>query len=311
MTLGEYPEKVPPQVPDPDRAVPLEGRRGPVRERGAAGRPGRARGPNLAGGSIFDDFNGDGLPDLFTTSLDADRGASLFVNRGDGTFEDRSAVGRARRPGLRAERRPRRLRQRRRPRRAAAARRLGEAAAALAPAEQGGRSLRGCDGRQRAGRADRDRVGRLGRLRQRRLASTCSSAASTSRPAGDAPRRRRRDPPQPLPALSQPGRRHVRRRRRRGRRRSTSGAPRGRPGATTTTTAGSTSSSRTWARPCRLYHNEGDGTFRDVAPELGVTGADLSFACWFWDYDNDGRLDLFVNDYRRPVAEVAGRAPWA
>ena len=50
------------------------------------------RGPNLAGGSIFDDFNGDGLPDLFTTSLDADLGASLFVNRGDGTFEDRSAA---------------------------------------------------------------------------------------------------------------------------------------------------------------------------------------------------------------------------
>ena len=48
------------------------------------------RGPNLAGGSIFDDFTGDGLPDLFTTSLDADLGASLFVNRGDGTFEDRS-----------------------------------------------------------------------------------------------------------------------------------------------------------------------------------------------------------------------------
>ena len=39
MTLGEYPEKVPPQVPDPARAVPLEARRGPVRERRPAGRP--------------------------------------------------------------------------------------------------------------------------------------------------------------------------------------------------------------------------------------------------------------------------------
>ena len=44
----------------------------------------------MAGGCIFDDFNGDGRPDLFTTSFDVDRGASLFVNRGDGTFEDRS-----------------------------------------------------------------------------------------------------------------------------------------------------------------------------------------------------------------------------
>ena len=51
-----------------------------------------ARGPDLAGGSIFDDFTGDGRPDLFTTSLDVDHGASLYVNRGDGTFEDRSAA---------------------------------------------------------------------------------------------------------------------------------------------------------------------------------------------------------------------------
>ena len=57
-------------------------------------------------------------------------------------------------------------------------------------------------------------------------------------------------------------------------------------------------------QPCRLYHNEGDGKFRDVAPELGVTGTDISFACWFWDYDNDGLLDLYVNDYRAKVAEV-------
>src|SRR5205823_11676063 len=57
-------------------------------------------------------------------------------------------------------------------------------------------------------------------------------------------------------------------------------------------------------RSCRLFHNEGGGTFRDVAPELGVCGSEFSFACWFWDYDNDGRLDLFVNDYRADVAEV-------
>ena len=49
-----------------------------------------SRGPNQAGGSVFDDFTGDGLPDLFVTSLDVDRGAALYVNRGDGTFEDRS-----------------------------------------------------------------------------------------------------------------------------------------------------------------------------------------------------------------------------
>jgi hypothetical protein len=89
MTLGEYPMKVPPKylisldtfqskidVARFENVAPLVGL--------------TSRGPNLSGGSIFDDFTGDGLPDLFTTSLDADRGASLYVNRGDGTFEDRS-----------------------------------------------------------------------------------------------------------------------------------------------------------------------------------------------------------------------------
>ena len=43
----------------------------------------------MLGGSIFDDFTGDGLPDIFIGSLDADLAASLFVSRGDGSFEDR------------------------------------------------------------------------------------------------------------------------------------------------------------------------------------------------------------------------------
>ena len=57
---------------------------------------------------------------------------------------------------------------------------------------------------------------------------------------------------------------------------------------------------------CRLYHNEGNGTFRDVGKELGVAGPshDHSFACWFWDFDNDGRLDLFVNDYNPTLGDV-------
>ena len=56
--------------------------------------------------------------------------------------------------------------------------------------------------------------------------------------------------------------------------------------------------------PARLYHNEGNGKFRDVARELGVPGGHFSFSCWFWDYDNDGWLDLFVNDY---PGSLAGR----
>ncbi len=47
----------------------------------------------------------------------------------------------------------------------------------------------------------------------------------------------------------------------------------------------------------RLYRNRGDGTFEDVAVELGVTGPRQSFPAWFWDFDNDGNLDLFVSSY--------------
>ena len=56
--------------------------------------------------------------------------------------------------------------------------------------------------------------------------------------------------------------------------------------------------------PPRLYQNMGDGTFQDVAPSLGIIGPPHGFTCMFWDYDNDGRLDLFVADYAGCLAEV-------
>ena len=49
--------------------------------------------------------------------------------------------------------------------------------------------------------------------------------------------------------------------------------------------------------PNRLFRNNGDGTFTDVAAQLGVTEpAERSFATWFFDYDNDGDPRLYRND---------------
>ncbi len=56
------------------------------------------------------------------------------------------------------------------------------------------------------------------------------------------------------------------------------------------------------AGPNKLYHNQGDGTFRDVAPELGVVEPMAAFPCWFWDFDNDGCLDIYASCSSGPVA---------
>ncbi len=59
--------------------------------------------------------------------------------------------------------------------------------------------------------------------------------------------------------------------------------------------------------PNRLYRNNGDGTFTDIAPEAGVAEPiGRSFATWFFDYDNDGREDIFVANYSAPVSDVVG-----
>ncbi len=49
----------------------------------------------------------------------------------------------------------------------------------------------------------------------------------------------------------------------------------------------------------RLYHNERNGTFKEVAEFAGVTGTGRAWGtgCAFVDYDRDGRLDLMVANY--------------
>jgi hypothetical protein len=81
------------------------------------------------------------------------------------------------------------------------------------------------------------------------------------------------------------------------------------------------------SRNC-LYRNQGDGTFKDVAAELGIAdlnqeGTGVSMGAVWGDYDNDGYEDLFVYKWGRPelfhndggrhftrVTEQAGLPAW-
>jgi tetratricopeptide (TPR) repeat protein len=58
----------------------------------------------------------------------------------------------------------------------------------------------------------------------------------------------------------------------------------------------------------RLYRNDGAGRFSDVAGELGVSGPAESFAAWFWDFDNDGSLDLLVTAYDAQLSDIVAAA---
>ena len=59
--------------------------------------------------------------------------------------------------------------------------------------------------------------------------------------------------------------------------------------------------------PCQLFRNEGNGHFREIAEQAGVSGpaGHRWSTCFFWDYDNDGRLDLFVGEQTPLLSDVA------
>ncbi len=46
-----------------------------------------------------------------------------------------------------------------------------------------------------------------------------------------------------------------------------------------------------------LYHNNGNGTFTDITDKAGVGAAGWSTCATWFDYDNDGKLDLFVSSF--------------
>ena len=44
----------------------------------------------------------------------------------------------------------------------------------------------------------------------------------------------------------------------------------------------------------QLYKNNGNGTFTDVSASVGITEGGNAYSCAWFDYDNDGDLDLYV-----------------
>ena len=251
MTLGEYPDKVPPRYLIPVDAVPLEARPGAVRERRDPRRPDRAGarpGRRLHLRRLHRRRPPRPLHDLVrrrprglavrqprrrhgsrtapaTAGLD-DQVYALNVTRADYDNDGRLDVLLLRG----AWEKPARM---------------------SLLAEQGGRGLRGRDGRQRAGRADLHRVGRLGRLRQRRPARPVR-LRRVSAPA---------DPEAGDPSSQRPT-----------------------PG----TAAGSITT-------------EGTARSSTSPPQAGVQNERWAKGSAWGDYDNDGRLDLFVSNMEGPA----------
>lgn len=307
MTLGEYPDKVPPEwrMPtDSARSRPDIGRFENVAPDAGL----NIRGPNMAGGSIFDDFTGDGRPDVFTTAFDVDLGASLFVNRGDGTFDDRSGPS-----GLEAQ--PLAVN------------------CSQADFDNDGRLdvilVRG--GWESAARLTLLRNTGDGRFQDVTVAAglgepiaahsaawgdfdndgwvdlyVCGEYATSSEGGlfgSDAS------------LIPDDPRNHGRLYRNNGDGTFTDVA--GRAGVRNDRYAKAAAWGdidndgdpdlyvSNFGAPGRLYRNNGDGTFTDVARELGLNGPVVGFSCGFLDFDNDGRLDLFVIDYAGTLLEWA------
>ncbi|MGE0884388.1 MAG: CRTAC1 family protein [Blastocatellales bacterium] len=47
----------------------------------------------------------------------------------------------------------------------------------------------------------------------------------------------------------------------------------------------------------RLFQNNGNGTFADITEKAGVAAPNWSTCATWFDYDNDGKLDLFVSNF--------------
>jgi hypothetical protein len=62
-------------------------------------------------------------------------------------------------------------------------------------------------------------------------------------------------------------------------------------------------------QPNLLFHNDGDAAgrprFSEVGGEAGVREPMVSFPTWFFDYNNDGWQDIFVSGFETPPGDIA------
>jgi hypothetical protein len=58
-----------------------------------------------------------------------------------------------------------------------------------------------------------------------------------------------------------------------------------------------------------LYHNQGNGKFKDVSAGSGFTKFGNTIAAVAFDYDNDGMLDVMLGNYFKPVNLISGGDP--
>jgi hypothetical protein len=61
--------------------------------------------------------------------------------------------------------------------------------------------------------------------------------------------------------------------------------------------------------PNQLFRNAGDGSFAEVAKEVGVSDFGNGMAASWADYDNDGRMDLYVSNMHSYAGARITRAP--
>ena len=179
---GRVSRQGPAGLPDPARAVPLDARHRPVRERRAAGRARRRGARTWPAAASSTTSPATACPTSSSARPTGTWAASLFVNRGDGTFEDRVRSAGLGRPGRGRSTPATPTSTTTATSTSCSSAAAGRALPALAAAERGRRRLRRRDRRRRPGRADRHPVGRLGRLRQRRPRRPVRRPASITSP---------------------------------------------------------------------------------------------------------------------------------